>query len=545
MGRPVKRGRLRALLALAAAEEPPVPTEDCSCSPPGKTTASTFTWVDFLPESKQSFDKDGFLLVRDVPIARIGVQIYGPGETPIAVGDGGIVRIQRDPEEVFHPDTITSVMGAPFVNDHPTDGEGNRIDVTPDNWRHLAVGHVENPRRGEGDFSDFLMADVRIHDRDAIELIRRGKRQVSCGYDADYEELGPGHGRQKNIRCNHLALVTQARCGPVCAIGDSFTTDCQETTIMPGAFDRIRALAKEYGFKARDTAELEAALADAEEAGGADGTHVHLHMSDPRRTNDAEEKEDKDDEEKDKTEDARHAAHDAETEELWEAVEELERAIVMGADAKFKPRDGRPARDARRVRMGIRRSRDEKEDEDKDKTEDRRERDEAVESGGNRMINAELEIEAPPGAQVIEVHKARDSRFLEDSWTETLSLGEILVPGIRLPTFDRASAKEVTYDALTAFRRRVLDLAYVQPEGRDLIDEFAERPFSGAAKLSGGEVRKLFRDVGRAKRRVNAAATVRGSRPMPARDTNVAGGGPRSISEYQKQLDAFYQRPPR
>src|SRR5262249_9053221 len=151
--------------------------------------AMAFAWIDFIPESKQSIDKDGFLLCRDVPVARTGIQLYGPGETPIQCDAGSVVKIERDEAEVFHPDTIGSLWGAPVVNDHPVDETGQRCDVTPDNWRQLAVGHVENPRRGSDAMCDFLIADLRIHDRDAIDLIRQGKRQVSCGYDADYEVL--------------------------------------------------------------------------------------------------------------------------------------------------------------------------------------------------------------------------------------------------------------------------------------------------------------------------------------------------------------------
>jgi hypothetical protein len=510
-------------------------------TPPIAHDGATFSFVDFIPSTKQIIDKDGFLLCRDVPVARTGVQVYGPGETPIETTDsGGIVRIHRDEDEVFHKDTIDSLRGAPVVNDHPVDGDGNRIDVTPGNWRQIAIGHVENPRRGEGDQSEFLLADLRIHDGDAIEMIRRGKRQVSCGYDADYDEVGPGLGRQKNIRCNHLALVDQARCGPVCAIGDALPTDCQETT-MTAWTDRIRALAKQYRFKAHDRAALEAAIADAEEEekdddeeNGNGEHHVHVHLPPAAEAEvKAKTKEDED------TEDD---IDDPEREEIWSAIENIERTLVT-ADAVYKPRDSYKHRDARRARQGFdaKRSRDEdkddEDDDDKKKTEDKRERDEAVSYGKNRVVNKELEIEAPPGAQVFDVRKARDSRYLEDSWAETISLAEILVPGIRLPTFDRATPKEKTYDTMCEFRRRVLDLAYVNPDGRDIIDEVTRRRFTAAKTLDCGQVREVFRATGLAKRRANGKS---GSFTTTAQDASFASGGANNLVEYQKQLDAFY-----
>lgn len=164
----------------------------------------------------RSLTLDGFMVCRDAVLARCGTQIYGPGETPI---QGDAVTVERVPDEVFSPEAIASCQGKPVVNDHPQDEMGGRIDVTPKNWRDLAIGHVINPRRST---DDFLVADLLITDHNAIDLIHHGqKRQLSCGYSADYEEVGPGIGRQRNIRINHVALVDYGRCGPFCSIGDA------------------------------------------------------------------------------------------------------------------------------------------------------------------------------------------------------------------------------------------------------------------------------------------------------------------------------------
>jgi hypothetical protein len=179
-----------------------------------------YTTSDLGPQ--RSLTPDGFLLCRDAVLARCGVQHYGPGETPIA---GDFVRIERDPEEVFSDEAVASANGKPVVNDHPMDAWGGRIDVSPDNWRDFAVGHVMSPRRSA---DDFLVADLMITERRAIDLINHGKRQLSCGYDADYEDIAPGHGRQRNIRINHVALVDQARCGPLCSIGDSLAPGTEQ-----------------------------------------------------------------------------------------------------------------------------------------------------------------------------------------------------------------------------------------------------------------------------------------------------------------------------
>jgi hypothetical protein len=95
--------------------------------------------------------------------------------------------------------------------DHPM------VDVNPSNWRSLAVGHVANPRPGNG----VLLADLVFHDQQAIDLVRSGRRQVSVGYDANYQVTGPNRCRQTDIICNHVAIVPASRCGPICQIRDA------------------------------------------------------------------------------------------------------------------------------------------------------------------------------------------------------------------------------------------------------------------------------------------------------------------------------------
>jgi hypothetical protein len=159
---------------------------------------------------------EGFLVCRDVPIARVGVQEYAPGEAPEVQAAGqALVRIERGEDEVFAPEAVASFEGKPLTVGHPDE------DVTPANWRALAVGHAQNVRRGAGVQSDLLLADIVVTDERAITLVRAGLREVSCGYDAEYEQTGPGRGRQTAIRGNHIALVPRGRCGPRCRITDN------------------------------------------------------------------------------------------------------------------------------------------------------------------------------------------------------------------------------------------------------------------------------------------------------------------------------------
>ena len=159
---------------------------------------------------------EGYLLCRDVPIARIGTLIYGDGEVPVTADNTGLILIQRGEEVLFDPITIASAESKPITDDHPDDW------VNPENWKELSKGIGKDIRRGDGADSDFLMADLLVMDKPTIEAVLEGKVEISLGYDADYTEVSKGKGLQSNIRVNHIALVDKGRCGSRCSIGDSF-----------------------------------------------------------------------------------------------------------------------------------------------------------------------------------------------------------------------------------------------------------------------------------------------------------------------------------
>ena len=68
-----------------------------------------------------------------------------------------------------------------------------------------------------------MLADLIVKDESAIQLIEDGLREVSCGYDAEYEQTEPGKAEQVDITGNHVALVPKGRAGNRCAIGDRDT----------------------------------------------------------------------------------------------------------------------------------------------------------------------------------------------------------------------------------------------------------------------------------------------------------------------------------
>jgi len=157
---------------------------------------------------------EGFLICHNVPIARTGWQEYLGQEIGLEDAHDQKVLVYRSPEEVFHPATIASFEGKSVTNEHPPD------NVRPDNYSSYEKGQVTNVRQGTNEEADLLLADLFIKDPRLISEIENGKREVSCGYNCIYEPIGDGKYQQKQIRGNHVAVVTSGRAGPRVAIKD-------------------------------------------------------------------------------------------------------------------------------------------------------------------------------------------------------------------------------------------------------------------------------------------------------------------------------------
>jgi len=157
---------------------------------------------------------EGFLICHNVPISRAGELVYAPKETPIQALNGKVI-INRTIEDIHDKVSMASFEGKPVTINHPEDF------VTPENWKELTVGFIQNVRPGEGEDADKVVCEMMITDYEAIQAVKSGKlRELSCGYEAEYIEEEIGRGRQENIRGNHVALVASGRCGSECAIFD-------------------------------------------------------------------------------------------------------------------------------------------------------------------------------------------------------------------------------------------------------------------------------------------------------------------------------------
>lgn len=155
--------------------------------------------------------REGFLICRNVPIARIGAQEYTARDLKLDGDPERVIPVQRLPEDVFDPATLASFEGKPVTQLHPPELVG------PENYAAYLKGHAGNIRRD----GDFIIADLFIDDKSLASDIQNGTmREVSCGYTCRYEADGDGY-KQTHIRGNHVAVVPRGRAGHEVAIKDA------------------------------------------------------------------------------------------------------------------------------------------------------------------------------------------------------------------------------------------------------------------------------------------------------------------------------------
>lgn len=157
---------------------------------------------------------EGFLICLAVPVARCGVQEYLPEE--LGMDGETSVEVTRLPGDVFSACALSSFEGKPVTLNHPPSG------VEPQNACAYQKGHAQNIRRGADGQDDLMLADLFVTDPEVIRLIRfGGVREISCGYECEYEKRDDGRILQRGIRGNHIAVVMRGRAGSRVAIKDS------------------------------------------------------------------------------------------------------------------------------------------------------------------------------------------------------------------------------------------------------------------------------------------------------------------------------------
>jgi hypothetical protein len=174
-------------------------------------------------ESAREIDQNGYVTIQRNPITRAGVFQYSGRSLPGA-DPAKIYNVYRPVEEVSHPDAIKSFRLLPIIDEHEMLGEGYQRNPE-DKGTHGTTGE-DIVFDGE-----ILYAPIRIFSKTLKSLIELGKKGLSAGYRCSYEKSSGFFNNvaydyiQRNIRGNHIALVSEGRMGKDIAVLDHMAFD--------------------------------------------------------------------------------------------------------------------------------------------------------------------------------------------------------------------------------------------------------------------------------------------------------------------------------
>jgi hypothetical protein len=157
-----------------------------------------------------------------------------------------------------------------------------------------------------------------------------------------------------------------------------------------------------------------------------------------------------------------------------------------------------------------------------------------------RMIEGEIEEEAPPGTALNDAKGAKDSALLADSFQETCAGAEVLAPGISLPALNRISPPRATFNAICGLRRRALDHAMSSSETRQMVLDCTGGRGIDTKKATCRDVRTTFRAVVAMRRAANAGGN-RDTKHVTHVGTPTGVGGIGSITELNAMNHKHYE----
>ncbi len=176
-------------------------------------------------QDKKEEDVNGFWLIPDNPMTKIGVFPYLGRQISPELEPDRIYQVLRPKEELTRPETLKSLKLIPLINNHTMIGTQAGMKPAEE------VG-VEGTTGTNVKVSGHLITnDLKCYTENIKELISSGKKDLSMGYRCRYELTeGEFEGQhydaiQRDIIFNHIALVDEGRMGSDVRVMDSFTFD--------------------------------------------------------------------------------------------------------------------------------------------------------------------------------------------------------------------------------------------------------------------------------------------------------------------------------
>jgi hypothetical protein len=213
-----------------------------------------------LATDKRTVDQDGRLRVPGCRISKANVCPYFGREIPffetLGLDSERVYLMYRDPEELRR--AADSFEGVPLLDIH--------VPVTADDHApESTVGTVTNPRFEY----PYLVGDLIVWTQDAKDLIEsETQRELSSAYRYT-ADMTPGmspegvafHGRMRDIKSNHVALVAEGRAGPDVLVADEKPVAMKSKflakllTLFPTPVDPATGLALDSALSAEIAAE--------------------------------------------------------------------------------------------------------------------------------------------------------------------------------------------------------------------------------------------------------------------------------------------------
>jgi hypothetical protein len=309
---------------------------------------------------------EGYLIALAVPFARTGVQTYKAEEIDkdSTMGLSGLVNVYRPKEEVLSKAAIISFEGKSVTSLHPPQFLDTNNDMV------YSRGHIQNVRAGSEPLPDGewpIVGDIIVKDATLIQQIEDDLRaELSAGYTYDLEraphdEHDPGAKFvQRNIRGNHVAIVSSARGGENLRILDAKPEKGAEmpepvvTPEKPGMLAELATFCKTLGLrlvasdedpgavernrkKDEEALKLKSRVEDADDPKMDKEDKKAGAPKDEPQGADKKAKDDKDDDRKAKDDDSKHMAADA---KLDRVIDLLERVVARDAKCTCDAEEG-------------------------------------------------------------------------------------------------------------------------------------------------------------------------------------------------------------
>lgn len=177
----------------------------------------------------REYDANGWYEIKANPISKAGIFPYSGRQLGLTGPDADrIFQVLRPPEELSAPECIESFKLLPWIDGHVMLGPvaqemTDRALPAEKKGVQGVIGQEVFYKEGT------LYGNIKAFSSTLAALIEAGKRELSAGYRCIYDlTAGVWNGLhydaiQRNIRGNHLALVTEGRMGPDVAVMDHFT----------------------------------------------------------------------------------------------------------------------------------------------------------------------------------------------------------------------------------------------------------------------------------------------------------------------------------